>query len=295
VPFVVLMIGLFNILHNLHLQKKLYKSIAKIKVYKTTAKSAAQLGIASIKSGALGLIIGEIISNIFSNYQLAKSLQQKYNLKKTKITQIKQLAKRFVNLPKFSLPGIIANNFALNLIIFFSSIIFNVKTLGFYHLANTFLSIPRAIIGSSIAQVFFKEACDEKKKTDKCILAFKKTAIKLILISIVFFGILIFIVEDFFALIFGENWRISGTYAQILIPLFAVQFVVSSLSCVDTVMEKQNLYLFFNIVLLSTVLLVFFFSSSLEFKIFLKVYSSFMLLVYLIYGFILKKMANNEF
>ena len=295
VPFVVLMTGFFKILYLLNLQKKLYKSIAKIKVYKSTVISVVQLGIAFIKSGATGLIMGQIISHIFSNYQLVKSIQQKYDLKKTKVTQIKLLAKRFVNFPKFSLPAIIANNLALNLINFFSTIFFSVTTLGFYYLANMFLSIPSAITGSSIAEVFFKEASDEKKKTGKCIIAFNKVFIRSMLISIVFFAITIFIVEDLFSLVFGENWRIAGTYAKYLTPLFAVQFVVSSFSSIDSIMEKQNFYLFFNIVLLTTVLLVFFFAGSLEFKTFLKIYSLFILLVYLFYGFILKKIANNEF
>jgi O-antigen/teichoic acid export membrane protein len=295
VPFVVMMIGLLQILNFLNLNKKLYKDIAKIKVYKTTAMSAVQLGFAFIKSGATGLIMGQIISHVFSNYQLVRSIAQKYDLKKIKVTQIKRLARRFINFPKFSLPATLANNLAQNLFIFFSLIFFNITTLGYYYLAQMFLSIPMSIVGSSIAEVFFKEASDEKKKTGRCIVTFKKTLVKLLLISLVGFVILIFIVEDLFSLVFGENWRIAGTYSKYLIPMFAVRFVVSSLSTVDTIMQKQRFYLFFNVALLSTVLLVFFFAGSLEFTNFLKIFSSSILLVYLLYGFILKKIANNEF
>jgi O-antigen/teichoic acid export membrane protein len=243
----------------------------------------------------MGLIMGNIISHIISNYQLLKNVQQKYDLKKIKATQIKRLAKRFKNFPKFSLPASFVNSLESNSINFFSSIFFSITTLGFYYLAKNFLSIPSALVGSSIAQVFFKEASDEKKKTGKCIVTFNKTLVKLILISLVFFGILLFIAEDLFFLVFGENWRIAGTYSKYLIPIFAVRFVVSSLSSVDTIMEKQNYYLFFNIVLLSTTLFVLFFAHSQEFTNFLKIYSSSILLIYLFYGFILKKMANNEF
>jgi len=295
VPFVVLFIGLSQILNYLNLQKKLYKDITKTKLFKTTAMSTVQLGFSFIKSGAMGLIMGQIISHIISNYLLLKNIQQKYDLKKIKVTQIKRLAKRFINFPKFSLPAALANNLESNLINFFSSIFFSIKTLGFYYLAQIFLSIPSALVGSSIAQVFFKEASEEKKKTGKCIVTFNKTLVKLILISLVFFGIFLFIAEDLFSLVFGENWRIAGTYSKYLIPIFAVRFVVSSLSPVDTIMQKQNFYLFFNIVLLTTTLFVLFFAHSQEFTNFLKIYSSSILLLYLFYGFILKKVANNEF
>jgi O-antigen/teichoic acid export membrane protein len=295
VPFVVLFIGLSEILNYLNLQKKLYKDIAKAKVLKTATMSTVQLGFFFIKSGAMGLIMAQIISHIISNYQLLKNIQQKYDLKKIKVTQIKRLAKRFINFPKFSLPAALANNLGLNSINFFSSIFFSITTLGFFYVAQIFLSIPSALVGSSIAQVFFKDASDEKKKTGKCIVTFNKTLVKLILISLVFFGIFLFIAEDIFSLVFGENWRIAGTYSKYLIPIFAVRFVVSSLSTIDTIMQKQNFNLFFNIVLLSTTLFVFFFARSHEFIDFLKIYSLSTLLVYLFYGFILKKMANNEF
>jgi O-antigen/teichoic acid export membrane protein len=295
VPFVVLMIGLSKILNYLNLKKKLFKDIAKIKVYKTTSMSVVQLGFSFTKSGATGLIMGQIISHVFSNYKLVKNMQQKYDLKKTKVTKIKLLAKRFINFPKFSLPATFANSLAPNLINFFSLIFFSVTTLGFYHLALMFLSIPSATVGYAISEVFFKEASDEKKKTGKCIVTFNKTLVKLFIISFVFFGILIFIAEDVFSLVFGENWRIAGTYAKYLAPMFAVSFIVASLSSVDTIMEKQNIFLFFNIILFATVLFTIFFASSQEFTNFLKIYSLLVLLVYLFYGFILKKIANNEF
>jgi len=257
--------------------------------------SVVQLGFSFTKSGATGLIMGQIISHVFSNYKLVKNMQQKYDLKKTKVTKIKLLAKRFINFPKFSLPATFANSLAPNLINFFSLIFFSVTTLGFYHLALMFLSIPSATVGYAISEVFFKEASDEKKKTGKCIVTFNKTLVKLFIISFVFFGILIFIAEDVFSLVFGENWRIAGTYAKYLAPMFAVSFIVASLSSVDTIMEKQNIFLFFNIILFATVLFTIFFASSQEFTNFLKIYSLFVLLVYLFYGFILKKIANNEF
>jgi hypothetical protein len=295
VPFVVLMIGLSKILNYLNLKKKLFKDIAKIKVYKTTSMSAVQLGFSFTKSGATGLIMGQIISHVFSNYKLVKSMQQKYDLKKTKATQIKLLAKRFINFPKFSLPATIANSLAPNLINFFSLIFFSATTLGFYHLAQMFLSIPSATVGYSISEVFFKEASDEKKKTGKCIVTFNKTLVKLFIVSFVFFGIFIFIAEDVFSLVFGENWRIAGTYAKYLAPMFAVSFIIASLSSVDTIMEKQIFFLFFNIILFATALFTIFFAGSQEFTNFLKIYSSFVLLVYLFYGFLLKKIANSEF
>jgi O-antigen/teichoic acid export membrane protein len=119
-----------------------------------------------------------------------------------------------------------------------------------YSLAQRALGAPSAIIGSSIGQVYLQQASEEKIITGKVDKAFMSTLKKLILLSMLFFLPLFFVVEDLFAVMFGESWREAGIYAKILIPYFAVNFIVSALSVTDSVMEKQYLYTLFNTLLL---------------------------------------------
>jgi O-antigen/teichoic acid export membrane protein len=294
VPFVLLIIGFFKICNNLCLRKKLFADIAKATVYKTTSMSAVQLGFIFIKSGSTGLILGKIVSHVFANYQLAKKIKQNYDLKKIRAIKMKRLAKRFINFLKYSWPASLTNNITLSLISIFSSIFFNSTILGFYYLAHSLLSIPSVLIGSAISNVFFKEAFDEKQRKGNVIVTFDKVFLKLALISLVIFSPLIFIAEDLFVIFFGEDWRIAGVYSKYLIPMFAVRFIVSSLLNVDTIMEKQNLNLYFNIVLLFTTLSVIFFSRFLEFDNFLIFFSISTSLVHLAYFYLLRKIAKNE-
>ena len=295
VPFVVLMTGLFNVLNYLNTRKKLYKDIAKANVYKATAMASVQLGVGFIKTGVTGLITGQILSQVVANYRLAKNTQQNYDLSQVKKTEIKRLAKRYIDFPKFSMWAILANNLSNHLTSIFISISFSVATLGFYSLAQKMLGFPSSLIGSAISQVFFKEASDEKQRTGKVIVAFDKTLVKLVLLSIPIFSILMLIVEDLFALVFGEHWRVAGVYATYLIPMFAIRFIVASVSPVDTVMEKQNYFLYFNITLLVVTLSVFLIAGSWKFESFLIAFSVSIMLIYLFYGFVLRKMAKNEF
>ena len=53
-----------------------------------------------------------------------------------------------------------------------------------------------------------------------------------------------------FALVFGEKWRVSGEYAQLLAPMFFFRFVASPLSYVLFIAEKQQLDLALQVVLL---------------------------------------------
>src|SRR5690606_36735852 len=55
--------------------------------------------------------------------------------------------------------------------------------------------------------------------------------------------ILWFIVEPTFALLYGDNWSRSGIFVKILIPMFALRFVVSSMMHGFIVSGKQLLKL----------------------------------------------------
>lgn len=293
-PLVFFAIGLMNVLQYLNIRKKNYTDITKAKIYKSILMVFVQLIFVKIKSGATGLITGYIVSIFFSNYLLSKKILHNFNLKKIKITNIKILAKRYISFPKFSLTGILMNSLSKNLVDIFIPIFFNLTTLGFYSLAQRLLLVPTVLIGSSISQVFFKEASVEKINTGKSILVFKKTLKKLTIISIPLFSIIFFISEDLFSLIFGETWRISGQYCKYLIPMIAITFIVSAVTPVDTVMEKQKFFLFFNIIYLTAILFIISMANLWEFENFLIILSSVTSIIYLIYLFFLNKMAKNE-
>jgi len=51
---------------------------------------------------------------------------------------------------------------------------------------------------------------------------------------------LYFVVEDPFAILFGDEWRVAGEYAKILLPFMFVNFIVGSISIV---FEKNHKFI----------------------------------------------------
>ena len=243
VPFVVLMTGLFNVLNYLNTRKKLYKDIAKANIYKSVGMTSVQLGLGFAKLGATGLISGQIVAQIISNYRLAKNAKKNYHIQAIKKSAITNLAKRYSDFPKFSMSAILANSLAYNLTNILISIYYNIATLGFYSLGQRLLGMPAALVGSSIGQVYFQEATIEKNKTGKAVNTFNKTSKKLFLLSIVFFTPLFFLLPIIFEIFFGKEWRVAGEYAQITLPFVAVQFIVATISNTNNIFEKQKIAL----------------------------------------------------
>ena len=168
-------------------------------------------------------------------------------MKKVKIIA---LAKRYKDFPKFTMWAGLANILSRNLTNILISIFYGISTLGFYGLVQRVLGMPSALIGNSISQVFYQQATKEKQETGKAVKSFNSTVKKLIILAVPSFGILFFIVEDLFAFVFGEEWRMAGTYAQIVVPLFFIRFISSTVSMINVVFEQQKIGLYINILLL---------------------------------------------
>lgn len=294
VPFVVWLIGLFNILTYLNNRQKLYSEIAKAQIYKSVAMVSVQLIIGFIQKGALGLVSGQIVSHISSTFRLMKSARKSYQINNWNNKPMKYYLFRYKKFPLYSLPGALLNTGSANLLSFVLPTLYSLSTLGFYSLAQRALGGPSALIGSSISQVFFQQATEEKNKTGKIINVFDSTLKKLIFICIPIFGIIYFVVEDIFAFAFGEQWREAGIYAKILTPMFAVNFIVSAISITDTIMEKQQYYLYFNFLLFLNMLLIVFFFKTAMIDVFITALSISTSILYILYTIVSRKVAKGN-
>ena len=253
IPVTVFFTGLFNILTYYNIRKKKYKDIRSATIIKSVISATVQLSFGFIQNGVTGLISGQIFSQMFANMRLFKNiLKDKVLISGISKVKIVAQAKRYKDFPKFSLWAVLANTLSGSLINILISSFFSLATLGFYSLVQRVLGLPTTLIGGSIGQVFFQQVTKEKQETGKATNSFNSTVKKLFIIGIPIFGILFFLVEHLFAFVFGEEWRIAGVYAQILIPFVFIKFVSSTVSTINTVFEKQKIGLYINLLLLLT-------------------------------------------
>ncbi len=240
VPLMVLLLGAFNIVNVYATRLKHYQIIAKANVYKSVTLATFQVLWGVLKSGASGLISGQVISVAISTlYLFIKSIRLKIIKKVFSLSKIKFLARRYSRFPKYSLWAIMSNALTQNILNVSVSTIFSIATLGLYSFANKIIAMPINLIGTSIGQVFYQQASREQKETGQAIKTFKAVIIKLTIMSLVIFIPLHFIVEDMFAFIFGSEWKIAGQFAKVLIPLIMMKFIVSPLSTINNIFDKQ--------------------------------------------------------
>ena len=74
VPLTVFFTGLWNLLNYYNNRKKNYKDIANAIVVKSIVLVIFQLIVGLLKHGVIGLIVGQIISQIIANFKLLKNI-----------------------------------------------------------------------------------------------------------------------------------------------------------------------------------------------------------------------------
>lgn len=254
VPFVVFFIGIFNSLNLWNTRNRKFSNISSTNVFKSITLVCIQLVFAFLSKGPIGLISGYLSSNVLGSLFFVKKSNIKSYLTKgddISFKQIKEIAKKYSNFPKFSMPAILSFTLSQHFLNILISAFYNVTTLGYYSFLTKILGLPFGLIGNSISQVFMEESKREISQTGSSIITFKNTLKKLVIIGLPLFSILFFIVEDLFSFVFGSNWAIAGHYAKFIMPLFFFRFVISTLSTTTIVFDKEKISLVFQTFILA--------------------------------------------
>jgi O-antigen/teichoic acid export membrane protein len=155
--------------------------------------------------------------------------------------------------PRLSLPADVINTAAGQLPILIVASKFGAEIAGLLAMTMKVLGAPIGLLGRAVLDVFKRHAATSFRERGECRSEYVKTFTVLMISSLVFCVVMAFLSESLFAFAFGENWRLSGTIAIWLLPLFALRFVASPLSYMVYIAGKQHLDLVWQIVLLCVV------------------------------------------
>ena len=239
-PLNVFMLSVINILYYWFNRHKEYKVLAKTKILQSSNRSLFSL-IFGFFHKSYGLIIG-ILFGSFSNfiYSIKKAndddIFQKPNIHKMKI-----LIKKYSDFPKFNILTTLLENVSGNIPIYLLTIFFGSAVVGFFSLSQQVIRVPLSLIGVSFGDVFRQKASSDLQHFGDCRSIYLVTFKKLFMIAIVPFIIFYFIAPSMFLFVFGPKWEMAGIYAQIMTPLFFLQFISSPLSNMFLIAEKQKL------------------------------------------------------
>ena len=215
--------------------------------------------VGKLVTRAWGLIIGASAAGLFAGYFAAATigtlllvvfLSRKLisELKKANITfeVLCTVAKRYRKFPIFETWSRLLNLISTELPPVILGLYFSTTVVGYYSLGKGVISLPLALLGSSIGQVFFPTAAKEYNETGTISEIVSNIFRRLIQIGVFPMIALSFLGPILFRFIFGQQWIESGVYMQILSGWMLFFFIVAPLGPVWLVLQRQGSGLAFN-------------------------------------------------
>jgi O-antigen/teichoic acid export membrane protein len=240
-------------------RKKKYKILSLNAILTAFLVPAVSISIGFYNNGPLGLFLGLLISHVVPPIVLLVTLT-KYDdlgLKYFDWNTIKVKAKQHQSFPLYSLPSEFVNRLTNQLPVFMLSAYAGPAVVGVYNLCVRMLGLPIQLIGGAISQVFQQKATEDYNTTGNFNAVFVKTFKTLSFIAVPVLLIIIFFGPQLFGFVFGDEWRESGVFAQILIFMFVLKLIVSPLTYAYYIKNKLKEDMILHVYVLISMLIIF--------------------------------------
>jgi O-antigen/teichoic acid export membrane protein len=256
IPFSIFITAIYTSFTMWNNKNKNFKLTAYGDTFRSTFISTLQILLSKVN---LGLIFGQIIGNFFAVIIISKKFLKNdlKKIKRIKFSYILYMMKKHKDFPIYNMPHMLVTSLKINGTVILISAIYGNTVLGFYSLAMRVLVLPISIVGKSVSQVYYQKISSLDEKSNDIYDLTIKTLLYISIISIPALLVLYFIAPSLFIIVFGNKWEMVGYYVQALIPYMFFMFLLSAISSIPLVYDKQKQYFIWGIAEAISVLSVF--------------------------------------
>ena len=247
VPVSILGAGFYQVFNCWAIRKGGYARIARTKVTQSVTQLTLQVGIGSLAKGPLGLLVGDAVGRTNGTRTLAM-LDWRNDwprLRRVSWGGMCRATVRFRRFPVISSGTALMNTFNLRMPALLLAITFGPAAAGCFALAQRVFALPSAVIGESVAQVYFGEfALQLNRDAGGLMPLFRGTLRRMFLLGLPLMLLAMAAGRFLFPLIFGREWREAGLFVVAIAPMALAQFTAACADSTLLVLERQDLALF---------------------------------------------------
>lgn len=248
-PLSLICAGSYQVLNYWAVRKRDYASIARASMAQCSGMVSIQVIMGFISQGPVGLLMGQVAGQLSAGGYLGTLVcrQDRDIIKGWSVAGIRRAAYRYRRFPLYSGLSVLCNSSGLYLPAILLAAIYGPQVSGWFALGQRVIGIPLSLLGKAVEQVYLGEASRLAQENPGALHGlFLKTALKLFLIGIIPIASLGIMGPFLFSLMFGDNWITAGKYIQILFLMYLVKFVVSPLDQTLSIIERQDLQLYWD-------------------------------------------------
>jgi lipopolysaccharide exporter len=249
--------ALFAALRYWSIRKESFGVISGAVVTQNATRAGSQVLLGWWGLGWLGLFYGDLmgrvmgIERMFRNgWPVIRALVIPVRARK-----IFTVAQKYQKFPLYSLPSSLVDTLATSISLPIIAQLFGTRDAGYFALVQRVLAVPILLVGTSVADAFHSRIAKYREAERHGIAPFfNRIAAGLLLVGLGPAVLLALFGERLFAVVFGSNWTMGGSLAAVMAPWALAQLIVSPLSRVVFVFQRQEWKLVYDAVnLLSTI------------------------------------------
>lgn len=251
IPIGIFAIGTYQILNFWSTRAKTYRNNAISKIIQSTSTLIISIVIGYLIIGPEGLVIGFVSGFVFGSMILIfrlKGVIQRDIFTSFKKDTFFQITKKYRNFLVINTPHAVLDIVVDQGIIYLMKIYFTEKVLGGFAFAYRYTRAPLSIITSSIYQVFYEQASKMAAEGNDIRPLMFKIQKNLFLAGIIPFILIFAFTPQLFAFVFSEEYRQAGEIARYLMPWIFMNFLVSPISAITLIFNKQKQALYITII-----------------------------------------------
>ena len=196
------------------------------------------LGVARI--GNSGLVFADFLGRIASLAWLYRWMRKRAPMSRIGRVSIRAVATRYREYPLVALPGFIINSAGVTITPIMIYATFDANAAGQYALVDRVLSLPVAVVATSVSQAFMGQLATAMRNGTEAKTHFLSVIRWLALIGIIPTVLVILLAPTAFVLLFGSEWELAGTLAQVLAPATFVGLVTGGVNMTLSVVGRQK-------------------------------------------------------
>lgn len=241
VPLSVISYGLLGIANNWNLRNEKFRSLSIGKVSQSVVNNGLAALLGYIGWGINGLIIAWLISQYVNILILLFSVERKVSRKDFGIITIKTTLKEYKDFPLINSLHAFTDIFVTQFLLFWLiSSYFGQTELGLFAMMHKYVRAPIVLVSNSVSQLFYVEAGKALNNSQSLLPIIRKTIKTTILFGIPFTVILFIYGPQLFKWYLGAPWEEAGYYARNITPMLFLSFIMSPISALPILMNKQK-------------------------------------------------------
>ena len=246
VPFSVTVTGFYQAVRQYRIRKKQFHSISFSQIAQSGGAAVAQVGSALIQASAWGLLFGQLSGLLASTYFLARDIRSAWDRwhclhQGQFFATLRTLAVRYRRHPAFLPWAGFVDSIAQRLPVLMLSGFYGPYFLGLYAVADRIIRMPISLVGQNCAPVLFQNMSEQHTKA-RISSVLIKWGVGMSAFFVLPAAVLYLASRFLFAVILGKTWAAAGSLAVALIPIYWGALVVSPVSGLLIIANRQGLY-----------------------------------------------------